>query len=577
MTIRNPIITVAGHVDHGKTSLLDRFRGTNVAGKEAGGITQKISFTFFPAENIKKGCFLLDKYNIALKIPGFLFIDTPGHQAFTNLRKRGGSLADLAILVVDINEGIMPQTAEVLQILKQNKTPFVIAMNKIDNISAWKKLDDDIRTSVEKQAMHTQQDFQEKLYTFISALESHGFKSDLFWEVKDFASKVLLVPISAKTGEGIQELLMVLCGLSQKYLSKQLNLGEKAKGVILEIKKEKTQNYIQAILYDGKLNQSDEIAIASIEGGLIKAKIRALEEVQPLSDKFLNKKEVTAATGVRMQLTETKNILPGMPFQIFEGNVGELEKEFKKEISETIQTDSEGIIVKAESLGSLEALLYLLRQNNIQVLKAGIGQISKSDITQAESNKKLNPTNAVILGFNVDTEEEAKEIEKKVKIFKEEIVYRLIENLTKWQDETRKEIEREKLMSLVSIFKLEILPQYVFHNSKPAIFGVKVIAGKLKANSHLTNNENEELGRIKNVQFEKNSVNEATEGMEVAISLPGATFDRQLKHLKYLYSDINEYQFKDFKKNKSLLSSEEIKILQEIAEFKRKAKSSWGI
>src|SRR3989344_5308470 len=174
--IRNPIVTVAGHVDHGKTSLLDNIRKTGVADAEAGGITQKISFTKVPIENIKKRCLLIEEKNIKLDFPGFLFIDTPGHAAFSHLRKRGGSLADLAILVIDINEGIMPQTAEVIQILKLNKTPFIIALNKIDNISGWRKSSEDLKQSIEAQASMPKQEFDEKLLTLIGSLYSHGFE-----------------------------------------------------------------------------------------------------------------------------------------------------------------------------------------------------------------------------------------------------------------------------------------------------------------------------------------------------------------------------------------------------------------
>lgn len=574
--IRQPIVTVCGHVDHGKTTLLDKIRGSKVAAGEAGGITQKISFTNFPAENIKKSCFLLDKNNIPLKIPGFLFIDTPGHQAFTNLRKRGGSLADLAIVVIDINEGLMPQTQEVLQIMKQNKTPFIIALNKIDNVAGFRKIEDELKRNIEAQAMHTQQDFQQKLAMIISALNSYGFNSDLFWEVKDFTQKIALVPISAKTGEGIPELLMVLCGLSQKFLVKQLSLGEKAKGVILEIKKEKNQSYTEAIVYDGKLKHGDEIAVATFNDPII-AKIRVLEEVLPLSSKFVSKKEVVAATGIKMQLTELKDILPGMPFQIFQNNLSELSKEFKKEISNAIETDEEGIIIKAESLGSLEAMLILLKQSSIPVLKAGIGNISKYDISQAKANEAINPVNSLILGFNVDLDEEAKALESQVKIIKDEIVYKLIDETKKFQEEKRREIEKQRLMGLSSVFKLEIMHKYVFRNSNPAIFGIKVLSGKLKSQAHLINELNDELGRIKAIQHEKASVEEASSGMEVAISIPGLTFDRQLKNSRFILSDLTEYQFKEFKKNKDLLSDEEKKVLMEIAEIKRRTKSTWGV
>jgi len=229
ISIRQPIITVAGHVDHGKTTILDSIRKTVVAEGESGGITQKISFTLFPADKLKQRCPLLNKHSIKLEIPGFLFIDTPGHAAFTNLRKRGGSLADLAVLVIDINEGIKPQTAEVIEILKLNKTPFVIALNKLDNISGWTKQSEDLNESIESQSANAKQDFLEKLYKIQGALHSHGFNAVLFSEVKDFSTKLALVPCSGKTGEGIAELLMILCGLSQKFLKGRLNLGKQAK------------------------------------------------------------------------------------------------------------------------------------------------------------------------------------------------------------------------------------------------------------------------------------------------------------------------------------------------------------
>ncbi len=578
MAIRQPIITVCGHVDHGKTSILDSIRKSSVAAKEAGGITQKISFTLFPAKEIKKGCYLLDKYNYALEIPGFLFIDTPGHAAFTNLRKRGGSLADLAILVVDINEGIKPQTSEVLQILKANKTPFLVALNKIDAISGWRKMDEDLKKSIESQALHAKQNFDEKLYIFEAALNSYGFGSELFYNLTDFAKKVAIVPCSAKTGEGIPEILMMLCGLSQKFLKGELSLGEKAMGVILEIKKEKAVQYLEAILYDGKLKVGDEIAIASF-GEPVKAKIRGIEEIQPLSFSFKSVKEATAATGLRIQLVEKTGVLPGMPFQLLKGNIVQIEKEFAKEIGESIKTGSEGIIVKAESLGSLEALLILLKQENIPILKAGIGNISKSDILSAKANMELNPLNAVILGFNVELDEEVTSIqqEAQVKILLNNVIYRLIEDIKKWQEDKRKEIEKTKLLELAPVCKLEILHNFVFHNSKPAIFGVRVIAGKLKPRIEFTNEKNEKIGRVKNIQQENKSIDEADSGMEVAISIPGVTFDRQLKDVSFLYSELGEAQFRKLKENKELLSAGELSVLQEIAQIKRKEKITWGV
>lgn len=585
--IRQPIVTVCGHVDHGKTSILDCLRGSCVQEGESGGITQKISFTLYPMAQLKKACHLIEKSGIKLEIPGFLLIDTPGHAAFTNLRKRGGSLADLAVLVIDINEGIKPQTAEVIQILKHNKTPFIIAINKIDNISGWrtpKEKDTPLRESIESQSQSVQSLFMERYMTIMGSLNSYGFDSDLYYNINDFTKKIALIPTSAKTNQGIPELIMMLCGLSQRFLSDKLKLGKDAKGVMLELKKDKNNSYIEAILYDGELKKSDEIVIASfdVNSDPIVSKIRVLEEILPLSSKFISKDSVNASTGIRMQLIEKDDILPGMPFEIFKNNLKEIKEKFTKEISESVNSSlsKNGIIIKADSLGSLEALITLLNQNNVPIVKAGIGSINKTDIISAKANLEIDELNAIIAGFNVQTDEDAHEIakgEKKIKILSNDVVYRLIEDLIDFRKKKSQEIEKNRLMELATICKLEILHQYVFRNTNPAIFGVKIIGGKLKKELHLVDENGEKIGKTKAIQHERNAVDEANEGQEVALSISGINFERVLKDKKYLYTDISESQFRKFKKNKDLLTSAEMRTLQEIAEIKRRTNSEWGM
>ena len=578
-TIRQPIVTVVGHVDHGKTSILDRLRQSDIQEGEAGGITQKISFTLYPAENMKKACPLIEKSGIKVKIPGFLLIDTPGHAAFTNLRKRGGSLADLAVLVIDINEGIKPQTSEVIQILKHNKTPFIIALNKIDNIHGWKAgvgKNAGLKESIESQALNAKQNFDEKYLTLIGSLNSYGFDADLYYKITDFTKKIALIPCSAKTGEGIQELIMMLCGLSQKYLEKRLFLGTDARGVVLEVKKDRNNSYLESILYDGVLSKKDKIAVANFEGKPTIVKIRVLEEIEPISDKFRPKESVTAATGLRMQLTESVDILPGMPFVVFKNNIEEIQKIFKKEFSENIKIENHGIIVKADSLGSLEALLLILGQNNIPVLKAGIGKINKSDLLAAKANLEINELDSVILGFNVFIEEDVKTSQDDVKILTEEVIYKLVENLVKFREEKRKEIEKKRVLGLSPLCKLKLLKQFIFRNTSPAIFGVCVEAGKLVSGFYMIDDIGEKVGKIKNIQLENKSVDSASEGQEVAISMSGINYERRMKFVSALYFDLGESQFRNLKKNKDLLSSGEISLLQELAEIKRKSKSDWG-
>jgi len=570
--IRQPIVTVAGHVDHGKTSILDCFRGSTVQSGEAGGITQKISFTKYPLARVQEVCGA-GLNDVKLDIPGFLFIDTPGHAAFTNLRKRGGSLADLAILVVSVKEGIKPQTAEVIQILKANKVPFVIALNKVDTISGWKK-HDSARESVEGQAINVKQEFDEALLIFQGSLKEHGFDSDLFYEVSDFTKKIAIVPCSAKTKEGIAELLLMLCGLSQRFLKDRIKVSEEAKGVILEIKRDKTMENIEAILYDGELKEGDEIAIATFGDEPVISKIKAIQEIQSLSDKYKTVASAIAATGIRIQMRDKAGVLPGMPFQKISGDIEEIKEQLKKEVSGAMQLNKQGIIIKADSLGSLEALFYLLKQENIQVLKAGIGKIGKGDVVAAKASLDINPLDAVIVGFNTLLEEDVEP--GNVKILSNEVVYKLIEDLQEWRGKRHEEIERERMLGLATICKLEILHKHVFRNSNPAVFGVRVAAGKLKKGILLVDEKDGEIARVKDMQRDNASVDEAPQGVELAISLPGTTFDRQLKESRYLYANISEKQFKHFKENKDLLSADELKVLQEIADLKRKKNEIWG-
>ena len=561
------------------TSILDKLRGTSIQEGEAGGITQKISFTIMPKETIiERAGIVIDKFKIPLEIPGFLFIDTPGHAAFTNLRKRGGSLADLAVLVIDINEGIKPQTSEVLQILKLNKTPFIIALNKLDNVSGWKFAESKLFLDSEnKQAINVAQNFEEKLLTIIGSLSHYGIDADLYKNIKDFTKTVAIVPCSARTGEGISEILAMLSALSQKFLKEKIAVKEEGRGVILEVKKEKGINYLESILYDGELSVTDKILIPSFDGAII-TKIRNIQEALPLNKGFKTRDNVVAAAGLRLQIVEKEEILPGMPFRILktesEKEIENLKLEFKENLSEEIKTDETGIVVKAESLGSLEALMVLLRQRQIPVVKAGIGNITKKDLYIASS---LPEEDRIILGFNSEIAEEITLEEKKnVKIFSNAVVYKLIEDFEEWRQKKQIEIERAKLEELPGLVKISVL-DFCFRNTNPAIFGVRIESGILKKDVELINNQDKKIGRVKSLQEDKTPVEKAEKGKELAISIPGLNFEREITVGEYLYSQLSEFQFRKFKEYKDLVNSEEKSILQAIALIKRRIDTTWGI
>ena len=397
MAIRSPLCVVLAHVDHGKTSILDKIRGSAIAASEAGGITQAIGASIIPLATIKKICGkLLETLKMKFTIPGLLFIDTPGHASFTSLRKRGGNLADIAVLVIDINEGVKPQTTESIEIIKQYKTPFVIAANKIDLISGWKSSDESLLVNINKQSPTIQQLLDKKIYELVGKLSELGFDSERFDRVDDFTKRIAIIPTSARTGEGIPELLMVITGLAQRFLESSLkfDVEKNAKGTILEVKEEKgIGKSIDVIIYDGSLKRNDTIVIGTLAEPIV-TKVKGLFEPMPLKEmrdkksKFKPVNEAHASTGVKILATDIDEVLSGMPIRSCASDeIENVKKEIKEEVEEVlIQTDKEGIVVKADSLGSLEALARLLKEKGIQISKVSVGNITKKDISDAEAN-----------------------------------------------------------------------------------------------------------------------------------------------------------------------------------------------
>jgi len=570
--IRSPICVVVGHIDHGKSSILDRVRNTNIVSTEAGGITQAISFSNVSIKTIKSLCGnLLVTLKLNLEIPGIVFLDTPGHAAFNNLRKRGGNLADIAVLVIDVNESIKEQTIESINILKQYKTPFIIAANKIDLVQGWQKKDNFLIKNINLQPDRVKQVLDTKIYDLVGKLSELGFNSERFDRVEDYTKTISIVPLSAKTGEGIPELLMVLSGLAQKYLEKNLEIDENSngKGIVLEVKEDKSGTVIYAILHDGILRKNDQVVIGGIDKPIV-TKIRSIL-IPDERFKFNDVKEVVAAAGVKILASNVKDVISGMPLIVANKNLEEIKVKIQEEIEEVlIQTDNNGIIVKADTLGSLEALTNLLKKHNINIKKASIGNISKKDISDALADEE--ELNKVILGFNIkniDTTE--------VKVITNDIIYKLIENYENWKKSKLEEQEKKELDNVIRPCKVQILPGCVFRQSNPAVVGVVVLSGLLKNNIPLTKLTGEKISEVKSIQLEGKNVELATRNNEVAISLPNAVVGRQIKERDVLISDLREQDFIKLKELKKYLNREEIELLKEIAELKRRKEPLWGI
>lgn len=581
--IRQPIVAIMGHVDHGKTSMLDKIRGTAIAAREAGGITQAIGASIIPLSTIKSICGdLLEQLKIVLTIPGLLFIDTPGHAAFVNLRKRGGNLADIAILVVDINDGLMPQTKESIEILKQYKTPFIIAANKIDIIEGWNKKPGTLLQNISSQSPDAQRKFETKLYALVAQVFELGIQADRFDRVSDYTKTAAVVPVSAKTGEGIPELLMMLTGLAQKFLEQSLNIEEKgpAKGTILEVKEQKgLGTVLDTIIYDGSLKVNDPVLIGTLDQPL-QAKIKALFQPTPLTEmrekkaKFSPVKMVSAATGVRLVIPNAEQAVAGAPIMGAVGDIEKIKQALHAEMHEVlIETDKDGIIIKADSLGSLEALMTLLREKGIPIRKSGIGPITKNDISDAEATLANDPLHSIILGFNIPKTD----MPTSAHVIVNDIIYRLIEDYEAWKIFKKKQIELSELDILVRPCKIELLKGYVFRQSNPAIAGVEVRAGMLKPNTPLMKPDGKTVTEVKGIQVEQENVEKLERGKQGAVSMPGVIIGRQLNEGDVLYSAIPEEHFRQYKEHKEHLSEDEKNLLKEIAEIMRKSNPVWGI
>ena len=582
--IRQPIVSVLGHIDHGKTTLLDRIRGTTITAKEAGGITQHIGATEVPIDVVKKICGpLLLNLDVKVTIPGLLFIDTPGHAAFTNLRKRGGSISDIGVLIVDVNEGFKLQTYEALKILQSYKTPFLVVANKIDLIPGWKSNPNlPFLKSLRDQREDVQQVLDTKIYEIVETLYQKGMSSERFDRVKDFTKQVAVVPISAKTGEGLPEFLMVLTGLTQKYLEEQLktDVSGPGKGTILEVKKtEGLGTTIDVIIYDGSIKRGDTIIVGTRAEPIV-TNIKALLKPKPLKEirigsQFDNVEEVYAAAGIKIAAPNLDEALAGSPVYVAQ-NPSEIEKlksEIKEEIGEVqIQTGLKGVIVKADTLGSLEALVKMLEGENILVRKAGFGDVTRKDLVEASAVKKEDPLLAAIFAFNVkvppDVEKEASDLD--INIFYGDIVYALIDNYKEWVKSETEQTKEQLIKKVILPAQIRILPGYVFRQSKPAIVGVEVEIGTLVSKCDLMNESGNVVGSVKQVQEEGNPVSEAKAGKKVAVSIQGAVVGRNVKEGDLLYVDVPKKDLTLLKtKLSDILSIEELQLIEKIEKLKK--------
>lgn len=563
--LRSPICCIMGHVDTGKTSLLDKVRQTNVQGGEAGGITQQIGATYFPMENIiKKTSVLPDAKDFDYRLPGLLVIDTPGHESFSNLRSRGSSLCNIAILVIDIMHGLEPQTIESIKMLRDKKTPFIVALNKIDRLYAWQSTKDNgFRESLAKQKKAVKNEFEDRLSKTKLALAEQGLNSELYYENKNLGRNVSLVPTSAFTGEGIPDLLQLLVTLSQQRMTEKLMYVSELECTVLEVKViEGLGTTIDVVVVNGVLREGDRIVVSGLNGPIVTT-IRAILTPQPLKElrikgSYVHHKQVKAALGVKIAANDLEKAIAGS--RMLRVEPGDDEEELKEEVMEDLQDLLEsidrsgtGVYVQASTLGALEALLEFLKTSKIPVSGINIGPVFKRDVMRCATMLEKAKEYAVMLCFDVEVDKDAQLLADQtgVTIFSADIIYHLFDAFTAHRTKALEQKRTEG--AAIAVFPCVLKTIAVFNKKDPIVLGVDVIEGSLrpgtpicavKLNPNTSTREVIEIGKVSSMEKEHKSVDIAKKGtggsgIAVKLEMGGQPlFGRHVDQTDMLYSHI---------------------------------------
>ena len=591
-SLRTPIVAVLGHVDHGKTTLLDRIRGSAVQEGEAGAITQHIGATAVPLSTISEMAgALVDPTDFDL--PGLLFIDTPGHHSFSTLRSRGGALADIAVLVVDVNDGFQPQTEEAIDILKRTGTPFVVAANKVDTTPGWNpQQGQPIQQSLEQQSERATSRLNENLYELIGDLSGEGFSADFYWRVQDFQSNIGVVPLSAMTGEGIPDLLTVLMGLSQRYMKAEMSVDVAGPGVgtVLEVKDEQGFGAtLDVVLYDGVVREGDTVVVGGRDEPIV-TEVRALLQPRPNAEiraekQFERVKEVRAAAGVKIAAPDLDDAMSGAPVRVVRGDDKAALETVKREVREElakieVDTAEDGVVVKADTLGSLEAMANALEEAEIPILRAEVGDVAPRDVTVAQTAKE--DTHKVILGFNVDVLPDAEEAleHTDVRLFDDDVIYQLVEEYEAYVDELERAQQETVLDKITKPARFRILQDHTFRQNDPAVVGVEVLSGTVQNNRPVAKFEGSEpnrVGTLSGIQHQGDDVDSAQAGERVSIAIDGPTVGRQIEEGDELWIELPEKHAKILEQElASEIRADEIEALKAYLEKRRKTDPFWG-
>jgi len=472
-----------------------------------------------------------------------------------------------------------------LRILKETKTPFVLAANKIDRVHGWhsesKRAMVNALPDQSKEAIEL---FEQKYWKLVGQFAEHGFNIERYDRVKDFTKEIALVPISAREGEGIQDLLAVVIGLAERYLTDKLSdIDGSGEGTVLEMKEERgLGKTLDVILHRGSIRKGDEIVLVTTEGGIstrVKGMFspRGMSEMRDAGNRWDDASIIHAAAGLKISAVDLEGVLAGTTLRVVNN---ELERkraieEANRESELSIELSDEGVCIKSDTVGGLEALAKELQDIGISIRNATIGKVSRRDVRNVETS--ADPFHRVIMAFSTDilpdAETEINNSNNKIKYINSDIIYRILEEHEEWMELRKHEIEEENREEVIYPGRIRLLPDHTFRVSKPAVVGVRVLGGRIKVGQRLLKN-GKRVGRIKSIRSGQDSMKESGQGSEVAVSIDGVTIGRQIEEGDELLVDIPESHAR--KLIKMDLTSSERDVLDELLHIHRKEDHFWG-